>query len=115
VPATERLVVSGIQYSPSTVTVRNSTVTARYRVKDTRGYVVRDALVLATPLPYVWATAPHETQTATDGWASVQFRVQARVPKKSAIVVFVRARKPGDNVLGGVSTRRLTQVLVHAK
>ncbi len=115
VPTSERLVVSKIEYTPSVVRSRNSIETARYRVRDTRGYVVRDALVLATPLPYVWASSPAETRSGTDGWATVQFRVRSIVPKKSAIVVFVRARKPGGSVLAGVSSRRLTQVLVDVR
>ena len=32
--------------------------------------------------------------------------------KPGALVVFVRARKPGDNLLAGVSTRRLVQVSI---
>ena len=35
-----------------------------------------------------------------------------RLPlKRSAVVMFVRARKPGGSLLAGVSTRRLVQVL----
>ena len=32
--------------------------------------------------------------------------------RRGALVVFVRARKPGDNLLAGVSTRRLVQVSI---
>ena len=115
VSAPERLVISGIAYEPRVIQARGGVVTARFRVTDTRRYVVRDALVLVTPLPYVWATAPREVTSGMDGWASVQFRTRASIPKKSAIVVFVRARKAGGSVLAGVSTRRLTQVLVNAR
>ena len=38
-------------------------------------------------------------------------RPTSRLPirRGGAIVMFVRARKPGDNLLAGVSTRRLVQ------
>lgn len=41
--------------------------------------------------------------------------MSARVPRKAAIVMFVRARKSGDPVLTGVSTRRLVQMLVNLR
>jgi len=34
--------------------------------------------------------------------------------KGGALVIFVRARKPGENLLAGVSTRRLVQVRIKA-
>jgi hypothetical protein len=34
------------------------------------------------------------------------------LPRNAALVLFVRARKPRDNLLAGVSTRRLVQVTV---
>jgi hypothetical protein len=109
----ERLVINQLDFSPNPLRSRGDTITARFRVFDTRGYVVRDALVFVIPLPYGWTTQPPETTTGTDGWAQVQMRANAQLPRKAAIVMFVRARKPGDNVLTGVSTRRLVQMLVN--
>jgi hypothetical protein len=108
----ELLVVSGLDFSPNPLRSRNSLITARFRIVDTRGYIVRDALVLVTPLPYGWTTQPAETVSATDGWATVQMRATSQLPRKAAIVMFVRARKQGDFVLTGVSSRRLVQMLV---
>ncbi|HET8652408.1 MAG TPA: hypothetical protein VFM13_07530 [Gaiellaceae bacterium] len=64
-----RIVVSGVEFIPSVIRSRRP-YTGRFRITDTRGYVVRDAIVLVT----------------------------------------VRARKEGDNLLAGVSSRRLVRV-----
>jgi hypothetical protein len=42
----------------------------------------------------------------------VQMLATSQLPRKAAIVMFVRARKAGDPVLTGVSSRRLVQMLV---
>ncbi|MFN2467523.1 MAG: hypothetical protein ABR521_05250 [Gaiellaceae bacterium] len=109
----ERLVISEARFEPAVIRSRNEIVTIRFRIMDTKGRLVSGALVLATPLPYVWASAPAETASDSRGVATVQFRIRRLVPRKSAIVVFARARKPGDNILTGVSSRRLVQVLVN--
>ncbi len=108
----ERLVISTIRFNPAVIRSRSDAITARFRITDTKGHFVSGALVLVTPLPYVWASQPKETLSDSTGWATVQFQIHAAVPKHSAIVIFVRARKPGDNILTGVSSRRLVQVLV---
>jgi hypothetical protein len=107
------LVINELQFSPNPLRSRNDTITARFRIYDTRGYVVRDALVFVIPLPYGWTTQPGETTTGTDGWAQVQMRATSQLPRNSAIVMFVRARKAGENVLTGVAARRLVQMLVN--
>jgi hypothetical protein len=117
IPATsvappERLNIAQFSFSPNPLRSKNDTITARFRIFDTRGYVVRDALVFVTPLPYGWTTQPAETTTGQDGWAQVQMHANKALPRKSAIVMFVRARKAGDNILTGVSSRRLVQMLV---
>lgn len=108
----QRLIVSGLDFRPNPLRTRADLITARFRITDTRGYVVRGALVFTIPLPYGWTTQPAETTSAQDGWASVQMRATLQLPRRGAIVMFVRARKPGDFVLTGVSTRRLVQMLV---
>jgi hypothetical protein len=107
-----RLIVSGLDFRPNPLQTRGGTITARFRILDTRGYVVRGALVFVTPLPYGWTTQPTETASAQDGWATVRMQATPQLPRRGAIVMFVRARKPGDFVLTGVSTRRLVQMLV---
>ena len=115
VSAPQRLIVSGVEFTPSVVRSRDP-FTTRFRVTDTRGFVVRGALVYMIGLPYGRIGNVAEQQTGTDGWASFQVQPTGRLPlvNGGALVVFVRARKPGDNVLAGVSTRRLVQVRLGA-
>ena len=99
-----------MQFIPARVQGRQA-FTGRFRVKDTRGFVVRGALVYAIGLPYGWIRQAPETLTGTDGWARLTFLPTVLMPTRHASVVFfLRARKPGDTLLAGVSTRRLVQV-----
>jgi hypothetical protein len=108
----ERLVIGQLDFSPNPLRSRESLITARFRISDTRGYIVRSALVFVTPLPYGWVTQPGEVVSDTEGWATVNMRANPQLPRKAAVVMFVRARKGGDPVLTGVSNRRLVQMLV---
>jgi hypothetical protein len=108
--APQRLVISAVGFVPTRLHTRAAFV-GRFRVMDTRGYVIRGALVYGIGLPYGWVRAAPEVITGTDGWATIQFFPTARMPlRRAALVFFVRARKPGDSLLAGVSTRRLVQV-----
>lgn len=109
----DRLLVSGLDFQPNPLRSRAQLITARFRVTDTRGFVVRGALLFVTPLPYGWTTQPPETASGDDGWATVTMQATPRLPRKAAVVMFVRARKAGDTLLAGVSTRRLVQMLVN--
>ena len=110
----DRLVVSGVSFSPTTIRDRTTTVTLRVRVNDTRGRLIQGALVLATGVPFGRVTATPETTTDAQGIATMTFRPTARLPlvRGGSMVFFLRARKPGDSVLAGVSSRRLVQVRV---
>jgi hypothetical protein len=107
----DRLIISGVSFSPNPLRSHTS-VTARFRVSDSSGHLVQGAMVYVLGVPYsLFRNAP-EQPTGSDGWAtftlSPTFRLQLR--RGGAMVFFVRARKPGENLLGGVSTRRLVQL-----
>lgn len=106
-----RLVVSGVEFAPSVLRSRQE-FTGRFRVTDTRGYYVRDAIVLLTGVPLGWITAPQEVKTNVDGLATLQLlpTTRLRLVRGGSMVMFLRARKDGDSILAGVSSRRLVRV-----
>ena len=106
-----RLIVSGVDFQPSVLRSR-APFTARFRVTDSKGRAVAGALVYAIGLPYGWVHSGKEQPTDSSGWATITIEPTSQVPHRGAIVFFVRARKPGENLLGGISTRRLVQVTV---
>jgi len=104
-----RLVVDKMQFSPSTVTTSTHTLLARFHVSNTCGQSVKGALVYATAVPFNQLSVS-EQPSGSDGWATINFTVLSGFPAarhQQLLVIFVRARKPGDNVLTGISTRRL--------
>jgi hypothetical protein len=107
-----RLVISGVEFVPSLLRSRQ-VFTGRFRVTDTRGYLVRDAIVLVTGVPLGWIEPTQEFRTGADGLATIQLQPtpRLRVVRSGSMVMFIRARKDGDNVLSGVSSRRLVRVL----
>lgn len=107
----ERLIINGI--TPGVIRGKHSFV-ERVHVVDTRGYVVRDALVKITGLPYSWARSTPEVRTDLNGWATVTMVPTRTMPSRpgTSLVMFVRARTEGQSLLAGSSTRRLVQVTV---
>lgn len=116
IPATSvglpaRLVITDFQVTPNPVRVfSRDAISLRVKVKDSRGFVVRDALVFARSTPEVTSTPP-EQLTQQDGWVTLTMVPQADFPRDPAynVQLFVRARKSGEDPLSGVSTRRLLQ------
>lgn len=108
-----RLVISSVKFSPQPIRSRGA-FTGRFRVSDTRGLLVQGALVYLVGLPYSWLQKAPEVTTDSTGWATMTLRPGRALPLKHGtnLVMFVRARKPGDNLLAGVSTRRLVQASV---
>jgi hypothetical protein len=105
-----QLVITGVQFVPRRVHARQAFL-GRFRVSDARGNLVRGAVVYAIGIPYGWVRPAPEVVTASNGWATLQFFPTRLMPlHKAALVFFVRARKPGERLLSGVSTRRLVQV-----
>jgi hypothetical protein len=111
VPATERLIVDTVRFEPTVVRSLDTTISIRVKVKDTRGYVVRDAIVFIRSTPVVTTAAP-ETKTGTDGTVGFAVRPEQDFPLRNGYNVqfFVKAYRQGDNPLGGVAGYRLVQV-----
>jgi hypothetical protein len=104
-----RLSIDQTQITPSTVTYSTRAITARFHVAACSGSV-EGALVYVTAVPYGQFGNANEQPTGSDGWATVQLTALAGYPvsnKQQLLVMFVRARKSGENLLGGISTRRL--------
>lgn len=109
-----RLTIDQTQVSPSTITFGTRQVTGRFHVTACGGSV-EGALVYVTAVPYGMFAIPNEQATGSDGWATLQFSAKAGFPvsnKQQLLVMFVRARKNGESLLGGISTRRLVSFRV---
>ena len=104
-----RLTIDQTQIEPSSVTFGTRTLTTRFHVSACGGSV-EGALVYVTAVPYGQFSATNEQPTGADGWATLQFQALAGYPvssKQRLLIMFARARKSGENLLGGISTRRL--------
>jgi hypothetical protein len=109
-----RLSIDQTQVSPSTLTFGTRSISGRFHVSACGGSV-EGALVYVTAVPYGQFAIPNEQATGSDGWATLQFTALSGYPvssKQQLVVMFVRARKSGENLLGGISTRRLVSFRV---
>jgi hypothetical protein len=111
-----RLVVKQVVFSPRIVRSHQKAVVIRFRVADTRGFYVRNAAVYMRGVPLRRITSVTEKRTSMAGW--VTFKVWPtkllKLQRGGRLTVFVRARRPGEPLLGGTSTRRLVSMRVGA-
>lgn len=106
-----RLLIDGLSFNPLPLRSRQ-TFTARFHVSDSRNHSVQGALVFVVAIPFGSATTPPEAVSGADGWVTFQLTPTERVrfDRPGSIVMFVRARKASDRLIGGVSTRRLVNL-----
>lgn len=112
VPKGERLIVDRVGFTPSPVRSRTQPIQARIKVMDTRGYVVRDAIVFIRSTPLV-TTAQDSGRTQQDGtiiYTMLPERDFPAIRNSYSIQFFVKAYRQGDDPLAGVSGTRLVQV-----
>jgi hypothetical protein len=104
-----RLMIDKASITPKLVTLETLRVQLHIKVTACNGRPVQGASVYATPIPFN-QFAGNETTTGADGTATVtEARLKgfpARAHQQHLLAMFVRARKPGDPLLGGISTRR---------
>ena len=111
-----RLLIDQIQANPGVITLGTGTFTVRFHVSDTCGDPVQGAQVYATGVPYNMISIPSQQQTDGSGNVSMQFKTLRgfpATPRQRLLVMFVRASKPGDPILAGISTRRLVSLRVN--
>jgi hypothetical protein len=111
-----RLVIDGQAVSPSVITRSAADVTVRFHVSACNGRSVSGALVYATAVPFQQFSIPAETPTGAEGWATMTFHKDSAFPaspRQQLLAVFTRARKSGESLLGGISTRRLVSFPVN--
>jgi hypothetical protein len=111
-----RLLIDQMQASPSVITPGTGVFTVKFHVSSTCGDPVKGAQLFATGVPYGMISSPGQQTTDGSGWVSMQFKTMSgfpATPHQQLLVMFVRASKPGENVLAGISARRLVSFRVN--
>ena len=114
----ERLNVDRASSDPAVVGGSTDRVSLRVRISACNGKPVQGALVYVTAVPYNMFSVPPEATTGADGVAQLsmnRLRGYPATPRQQLLVFFIRARKQGENLLGGISSRRLVSVPVDLK
>jgi hypothetical protein len=112
-----RLLVDKQESRPTVITQSTQTIVLRFHVSACSGRSVVGALVYQTATPYQ-QFSPSEEATGPDGWATLTLRrlkFFPASPRQGLLVVFVRARKSGEDLLGGISSRRLVSFRVNLR
>jgi hypothetical protein len=111
-----RLQIDQFQLASGSITRSMTSFQVRFHVSDTCGQAVQGAQVYVTAVPYDQVSIPGETATDGNGWTTLTFNRQSGFPasrNQELMVLFVRARRAADPLLGGISTRRLISLPVH--
>jgi hypothetical protein len=115
VTAPARLDVDRFGVSPDPVGRSTQSIQVTLHVSDTCHQSVGGALVYVTAVPFNQFTIPAEQPTDANGNVTLRMSRLRGYPaarRQQLLVLFARARKPGDPVLGGISTRRLVSTAV---
>jgi hypothetical protein len=110
-----RLLIDHMHFDPPVLTRHTRAIVARFHVSNTCSQAVVGALVYADGVPYNQVVTPAEVSTDGTGWATLLFRMKQGYPAsptQQLLVLFVRARKGGENPLAGISTRRLVSIRI---
>ena len=112
-----KLVIDRFESNPSVLNRGTQSFVLRVHITSTApcGGDVQGALVYGTGTPFNQFTIT-EQPTDSTGWASLTFNRLTNFPvngKQGILAMFLRARKSGENVLGGITGYRLVSVDVN--
>ena len=112
VPADQNLVVDQVHFVTNPIRSRTAPFEVQVRVKDTRGFVIRDALVFLRSTPLVTKNAQDQA-TDQSGWVRLTVTLERDFPAlRNAynLQFYVKVHRKGDPALGGITGTRLVQV-----
>jgi hypothetical protein len=107
-----RLAIAEVRFSPNPIRLGTQVIDVRVHVLEQSGRPVVGALVFVRSTPLVTGSSG-EVATGNDGWATVRLSRRSNygiIRFQDNLQIFARARKQGENLQAGVSTRRLVQV-----
>ena len=110
-PARLQIVAFDVLSGP--INEQSDTFTLKVRIGSTCSVNIKGASVYVTAVPYNQFDIPAEELTGDEGTATLVFRRAANFPasdQQQQLTHFIRATKPGEDPLAGVSTRRLVAV-----
>lgn len=109
-----RLAIDQVRFTPNPIRLSTRTIDVRVQVLEASGRPVVGALVFVRSTPLV-TTSPGEATTGNDGFATVRLSARSNysiIRFQDNLQIFVRARKAGEDLQAGVSSRRLVQVAI---
>lgn len=110
-----RLLIDRFAVDPSVVRPSTGDITVRVHVSDTCNQSVEGALVYGTAVPFDQFSIPDEATTDANGVATLTMHQLKGFPadrNQQLLAMMLRARKSGDNLLTGISVRRLVSTPV---
>ena len=108
-----RLQIDAFEVLSGQINKQTDSFTLKVRVGSTCSVKIKGASVYVTAVPYNQFSIPKEELTGDDGTAILVFHRDANFPasdQQQQLTLFIRATKPGEDPLAGVSTRRLVGV-----
>ena len=112
----DRLQVASAVSTTGVITSSMQSFSMKVRIENLECHPIIGAEVYATAVPYNQVSIPAITATDSTGYVTLTFQRKVGFPaskKQQLMVVFIRATKPGDSLLAGVSTRRLISLKVN--
>jgi hypothetical protein len=108
-----RLQIDAFEVLSGPINEQTDSFTMKVRVGSTCSVKIKGASVYVTAVPYNQFSIPAEELTGDDGTVILVFHRDANFPAsdlQQQLTLFIRATKPGEDPLAGVSTRRLVGV-----